>query len=156
MNAAAINTKTEEQGCCLKIDFLPIVQSMFNKTTAYDAHLVLSANELGSVSYKTLRPIAERTDINIQLEQWIFEKSCRMVSDMIRNDVKFDYVSVNVSVRYLKMDRIPADIIGMTPLGLVQLTRRKQREPLNRLLQQLCPNCKGVGRVNIVAKGAAK
>ena len=43
--------------------------------------------------------------------------------------------------------RLPADIVGMTALGLVQLTRRKQREPLSRLLQQPCPNCGGNGLV---------
>ena len=46
----------------------------------------------------------------------------------------------------LKKGRIPADIIGMTKLGLVQLTRRKQREPLHKLLQIPCPHCNGTGR----------
>ena len=45
----------------------------------------------------------------------------------------------------LKKSRIPAEIVGMTSLGLVQLTRRKQREPLYRLLQQPCSNCRGTG-----------
>ena len=49
----------------------------------------------------------------------------------------------------LKGSRIPADVIGMTPLGLVQLTRRKQREPLHMLLEEVCPNCNGSGRVRI-------
>lgn len=47
----------------------------------------------------------------------------------------------------LQMDRIPASILGMTELGLVQLTRRKQREPLSRILQQPCPHCDGTGFV---------
>ena len=47
----------------------------------------------------------------------------------------------------LSQSRIPTKIIGMTTLGLVQLTRRKQREPLHQLLQQTCPHCKGSGRV---------
>jgi len=54
---------------------------------------------------------------------------------------------LNVFTRELKAMRIPADIVGMTPLGLVQLTRRKQREPLHRLLEDDCPHCKGKGRV---------
>jgi len=49
--------------------------------------------------------------------------------------------------RALKKDRIPADIVGMTSLGLVQLTRRKQRESLDQLMQQPCPHCNGTGRV---------
>ncbi|MCL2421252.1 MAG: ribonuclease E/G [Defluviitaleaceae bacterium] len=51
--------------------------------------------------------------------------------------------------RALKRDRIPADIVGMTELGLVQLTRRKQREPLSMLLQQTCPHCNGTGKILI-------
>jgi len=47
----------------------------------------------------------------------------------------------------LKKSRIPADIVGMTSLGLVQLTRRKGREPLSKLLQQSCPHCNGSGRI---------
>ena len=50
----------------------------------------------------------------------------------------------------LAKGRIQADIKGMTPLGLVQLTRRKQREPLHRLLQKPCPNCNGTGNVKKV------
>ena len=52
---------------------------------------------------------------------------------------------LNVFDTELKKDRISANIVGMTSLGLVQLTRRKQREPLHMLLQQPCPCCKGTG-----------
>lgn len=47
----------------------------------------------------------------------------------------------------LKKGRISADIIDTTRLGLVQLTRRKQREPLHKLLQDICPHCNGTGRM---------
>ena len=47
----------------------------------------------------------------------------------------------------LKKDRIPSDIIGMTSLGLVQLTRRKQRESLSKLLLKPCDNCGGTGYI---------
>jgi ribonuclease G len=47
----------------------------------------------------------------------------------------------------IKKDRITTEIIGMTELGLVQLTRRKTRESLNRLLENPCPHCGGKGRV---------
>jgi len=43
--------------------------------------------------------------------------------------------------------RIPTEVIGMTSLGLVQLTRRKGREPLHRLLLSDCPHCNGTGRI---------
>jgi len=48
----------------------------------------------------------------------------------------------------LKKDRIKIELIGITELGLVQLTRQRTREPLARLLQQDCPHCGGKGRVS--------
>ncbi len=47
----------------------------------------------------------------------------------------------------LKKDRVPAFIIGMTELGLMQLTRKKTREPIGDILQRPCERCGGTGRV---------
>jgi ribonuclease G len=47
----------------------------------------------------------------------------------------------------LKKDRIRTEIAGMTELGLVQLTRKKTRESLSRILERECECCKGTGRV---------
>ncbi|MCL2017145.1 MAG: ribonuclease E/G [Defluviitaleaceae bacterium] len=43
--------------------------------------------------------------------------------------------------------RIPPTAVSMTDFGLVQVARRKQREPLYKLLQTSCPCCNGLGRV---------
>jgi len=45
----------------------------------------------------------------------------------------------------LSKDRIKTEIVGMTELGLVQLTRKKTRESLSRLLERDCPHCGGTG-----------
>jgi len=55
---------------------------------------------------------------------------------------------INVFDQALAKDRIRSQIVGMTQLGLVQLTRRKKREPLSRLLEQVCPHCNGTGRIS--------
>jgi len=47
----------------------------------------------------------------------------------------------------LKNDRIKTEIVSITELGLVQLTRRRTREPLSRILEQDCSNCSGKGRI---------
>jgi len=49
----------------------------------------------------------------------------------------------------LKNDRIKTEIVGITELGLVQLTRRRTREPLSRILEQDCTTCNGKGRVRL-------
>lgn len=45
----------------------------------------------------------------------------------------------------LKKDRIGISIVGMTSLGLVQLTRKKTRKPLSQYILCKCQNCKGTG-----------
>ena len=49
----------------------------------------------------------------------------------------------------LDNDRIKTNIIGMTELGLMQLTRRKTRESLGSILLRKCPHCNGAGFVKI-------
>ncbi|MCL1844216.1 MAG: ribonuclease E/G [Defluviitaleaceae bacterium] len=41
----------------------------------------------------------------------------------------------------LKKDRIRTEIAGFIGLGMVQLTRRKTRPPLSRILEKKCPHC---------------
>lgn len=47
----------------------------------------------------------------------------------------------------LRKDRTKTNVLGMTGLGLVEMTRKKQRNPLWATLQTPCPYCKGEGRV---------
>ncbi|NLW41192.1 MAG: Rne/Rng family ribonuclease [Tissierellia bacterium] len=47
----------------------------------------------------------------------------------------------------LSHDRNKANIIGITKLGLVELTRKKIRNSLNTSFIQECPNCNGSGRI---------
>jgi ribonuclease G len=46
---------------------------------------------------------------------------------------------------HLKKDRIKTEVVGMTQLGLVQLTRKKTRESLSHILQRDCKHCHGTG-----------
>jgi ribonuclease G len=50
----------------------------------------------------------------------------------------------------VKHHRIKTDVIGITELGLMQLTRKKTREPLSRLLTQACDKCGGTGRIAVM------
>jgi len=48
---------------------------------------------------------------------------------------------------YLKRDRSKTHIVGITELGLVQLTRKRVRKSLYKSLTQSCPYCKREGRI---------
>lgn len=52
--------------------------------------------------------------------------------------------------KVLKEDRVGVNIVGMTSLGLVQLTRKKTRKPLSQYLTCECDNCKGIGKIQSV------
>ncbi|HSW35110.1 MAG TPA: Rne/Rng family ribonuclease, partial [Candidatus Limnocylindrales bacterium] len=51
---------------------------------------------------------------------------------------------LNVSI---KNDRTKTYVLGITNLGLVEMTRKKVRQDLSEYLQQPCPYCSGSGRV---------
>ena len=47
----------------------------------------------------------------------------------------------------IKHDRTKTYVLGLTSLGLVEMTRKKVRQDLSEVLQQHCPYCNGRGRV---------
>jgi ribonuclease G len=46
-----------------------------------------------------------------------------------------------------KSDRAGVTLVGMTELGLMQLTRQKQRKPLRSYIMAKCPMCDGTGSI---------
>jgi len=47
----------------------------------------------------------------------------------------------------LKKDRTKAHVLGITNLGLVEMTRKKVRQSLDEVLEKVCPYCEGKGRI---------
>ena len=47
----------------------------------------------------------------------------------------------------MKKDRTKSNILGLTQLGLVEMTRKKVRQSIDSMLLKPCPFCEGVGRV---------
>lgn len=54
---------------------------------------------------------------------------------------------LNILEESLNKDRTKTKILGMTSLGLVEITRKKVRQRLESLMQKKCPCCEGTGRV---------
>lgn len=46
-----------------------------------------------------------------------------------------------------KKDKTKTNVLGITALGLVEMTRKKMRQNISNTLQMRCPYCKGDGRV---------
>ena len=47
----------------------------------------------------------------------------------------------------LKKDRTKSNVLGITSLGLVEMTRKKARQNINGMLYDQCPCCLGRGRI---------
>ncbi len=56
----------------------------------------------------------------------------------------------NTLEKYLALDRVKTYIVGMTELGLMQLTRQKKRKPLSKYISHKCPVCDGTGYVRSI------
>ncbi|HZJ76066.1 MAG TPA: ribonuclease E/G, partial [Oscillospiraceae bacterium] len=54
---------------------------------------------------------------------------------------------IDVLEKALSKDRTRSKVLGMTQLGLVEMTRKKVRLGLDRLLQKKCQYCDGSGRL---------
>ncbi|MDY6820744.1 MAG: Rne/Rng family ribonuclease [Deferribacterota bacterium] len=50
----------------------------------------------------------------------------------------------------LKKDRLKSSVINITPLGLVEITRKRVQNSLTRFLTEACPYCDGSGRIKSI------
>ncbi len=65
-------------------------------------------------------------------------------------DMTEDYYKdeiVSVLEEELKKDRTRTNVVGMTGLGLVEMTRKKIRQRVATMMHKTCPYCSGSGRV---------
>ena len=72
------------------------------------------------------------------------------------NDEENKKLVVKELVDCLKKDRTKTNVIGMTELGLVEMTRKKMRRKISALLDRTCPCCGGKGRIYSLANMAMK
>ncbi|MEW6182879.1 MAG: Rne/Rng family ribonuclease [Bacillota bacterium] len=66
-----------------------------------------------------------------------------MVEEKHRQEV------LNTLDEALKRDRVRSHILGITRLGLVEMTRKKAHPGLSEMLLKPCPYCEGTGRLSI-------
>lgn len=54
---------------------------------------------------------------------------------------------LDLLAKEMKKDKTKSNILGITQLGLVEMTRKKVRQSLDTILLRTCPVCDGTGRV---------
>lgn len=71
-----------------------------------------------------------------------------IIIDFIDMETKEDEEKVMTTLKNeLKKDRTKTSILGITELGLVEMTRKKMRQSLSETLEKDCPYCSGKGKI---------
>ena len=128
---------------------------------ANGAYLIIDRTEaLTVIDVNTGKYVGEKN-----LEQTVFETNCIAAKEIARQlrvrniggIVVIDFIDMEnpehsqkvmeVLQEALALDRTKTSLIGMTPLGLVELTRKKTRSMLDSVMLQTCPYCNGDGYV---------
>lgn len=63
---------------------------------------------------------------------------------------------LTVLAESVSRDRTPTQILPMSEFGLVEMTRKRVREPLSKLFSEMCDPCHGHGRIKTVVTVAAE
>lgn len=125
------------------------------------AYLIIDRTEaLTVIDVNTGKYVGEKN-----LEQTVFDTNCIAAKEIARQlrvrniggIVIIDFIDMenpehsqkvlDVLQEHLAKDRTKTSLIGMTPLGLVELTRKKTRSMLESVMLQTCPYCNGDGYV---------
>ncbi|MCK8825610.1 Rne/Rng family ribonuclease [Fuchsiella alkaliacetigena] len=71
-----------------------------------------------------------------------------IIIDFIDMDNRADQQEVLATLEEeLKKDKTKSTILGLTQLGLVEMTRKKEKEGVAKFLQSPCPYCEGHGQI---------
>lgn len=71
-----------------------------------------------------------------------------IIIDFIDMELKeHDEMVMDALKQALKKDRTKTNVVGITGLGLVEMTRKKERNRLSAALLKPCPYCNGTGKV---------
>ncbi len=117
-----------------------------------EAMAVIDVNSGKSTNVKNNYKVNEEAAIEIARQIRLRNLNGMIIIDFINMDNKEDNDRLyKVLKSELNKDRIKTYIVGMTELGLMQLTRQKQRKPLSRYIYHKCPHCDGTGRVKDVS-----
>jgi len=63
------------------------------------------------------------------------------------NDEEHQQQIINILKEELKKDHTKTSVLGMTGLGLVEMTRKKESYTLESLMTVRCPHCNGSGKI---------
>ncbi|RUA08747.1 MAG: ribonuclease G, partial [Fusobacteria bacterium] len=122
---------------------------IIQKTEALVSIDVNTGKNTGEINLeKTIVETNIEAAIEIARQLRIRNLSGIIIIDFIDMKVEDDKIKVLKTLENnLKKDRIKTNIVHFTDLGLIEMTRKRQGNPLSKYYQDVCPCCHGTGVV---------
>lgn len=159
-----------------KVEYYPGDRPIFDLYSVEDEiHRALGRKvELKSGGYLVLDQTEAMTTIDVNtgafvghrnLEETIFKTNLEAANALVRQlrlrnlggiiivdfidmqDAEHQRQVLRLLENNLAKDHAKTNLVGLTELGLVQITRKRSRENLNQILCQTCPTCAGRGTI---------
>ncbi len=87
------------RGAPIELHFQPVIDQMSNQTLYIESIIKLTDRYYGSIPSEVFLPIAEKTNQITELNKWNFEEVCDVINRLKENNLTFQKVIVNVSVK---------------------------------------------------------
>ena len=117
-----------------------------------EAMNVIDVNSGKSIKVKDSLKINKEAAVEAARQIRLRNLNGMIIIDFINMKSKESYNELYRTLKSeLLKDRISTHIVGMTELGLMQITREKKRKPLSRYIYHKCPMCDGLGRVKDIS-----
>lgn len=117
-----------------------------------EAMSVIDVNSGKSINVKDIFKINKEAAVEAARQIRLRNLNGMIIIDFINMKSKSENEELySILKRELNKDRVKTHIVGMTELGLMQLTRQKQRKPLSKYIYHKCAVCDGLGKVKDVS-----
>lgn len=96
----------------LSLVFQPKVQLADSKIVGAEALLRWSNFELGNVSPSVFIPLAEKSNLIIEIGEWVIIEACKIMGLWKEKDLNINRVAINVSVQQLESKDFPSWLLN--------------------------------------------
>ena len=117
----ALNRALENDS--LEVYFQPIYSNAQGRISAAEALARLYDPELGFISPEEFIPKAEENGSIMQLGRQIFEKTCRFIHTHSLNELKIDYIEINLSPVQCLQEQLAEELTGIAEKYDVSMSR---------------------------------
>ena len=118
---SALNQALENDS--LEVYFQPIYSNSQGRISAAEALARLSDPELGFISPEVFIPKAEQNGSIMQLGRQIFEKTCSFIHDHSLDEMKIDYIEINLSPVQCLQEQLAEELTGIASKYDVPMSR---------------------------------